>query len=314
MNATDGLVRLKSVELVCADADDSALAARPSLLNDLHEIVHELWQCRELLYQLTLRDLRVRYKQAAIGFGWALLMPTLIVLAGVVVKYAMAQMAGVRLETQGLAGIILKALPWGLFVGAVGFATNSLTSHLNLITKIYFPREVFPFACLLTQLVDTGLSSLVAAGLLIALQAVALSATLLWIVPLALLTVSLTAGACLLLSCANLFYRDVKHLVQVFLTFGIFFTPVFFDAENLGPLGSQLLMLNPLAPLLEGLRLAVLEQHNLLAAWQTTTAQGQVFVAWQPWYLLYSCLWAGPGTLAAWLLFHRLEFVYAEHI
>ena len=99
-------------------------------------------------------------------------MPTLIVLAGVVVKYAMAQMAGMRLDA-GSRGYRLKALPWGLFVGAVGFATNSLTSHLNLITKIYFPREVFPFACLLTQLVDTGLSSLVAAGLLILLHAVA---------------------------------------------------------------------------------------------------------------------------------------------
>ena len=124
----------------------------------------------------------------------------------------------------------------------------------------------------------------------------------------------LTAGACLFLSCANLFFRDVKYLVQVFLTFGIFFTPVFFDAENLGSTGSQLLMLNPLAPILEGLRLAVLEQHNLFEVGYAVSAQGQSFVAWQPWFLAYAVVWAVPGTLAAWVMFHRLEYVYAENI
>jgi ABC-type polysaccharide/polyol phosphate export permease len=313
MNAMDRLPRTSAAPTLAPD-DGLSSPPRESLGQTILEMVRELWQCRDLLLQMTLRDLRVRYKQALIGAGWALLLPSLIVLAGFVVKFAIAQVAGVPLELRTLAGVVVKALPWGLFVGAVGFATTSLTSNLNLVTKIYFPREVFPLACLLTQLVDTTLGSLVAAGLLLALQVITLTPALWWVLPLGLLAALLTAGACLFLSCANLFFRDVKYLVQVFLTFGIFFTPVFYDADNLGPYGSQILMLNPLAPLLEGLRLAVLQQHNLLEIAYATTAQGQSFVAWHPWYLLYASVWAVPGTLAAWVMFHRLEFVYAEHI
>jgi ABC-type polysaccharide/polyol phosphate export permease len=283
--------------------------AREPLWRTFREMVGELVRSRDLLWQMTLRDLRVRYKQALLGVGWALLMPCLIVAAGFVVRYAMAQMAGLPMQGRDFAAVALKALPWSLFVGAVGFATVSLTSNLNLVTKIYFPREVFPLASLLTQMIDSSIGSAAVAVLLLCLGSVQWTLALLWVLPLALLAVLLTAGACLFLSCANLFFRDVRYLVQVMLTFGVFFTPVFFDAENLGPIGSKLLMLNPLTPILEGLRLAVIEGHDLLEPW----SKGG-FVVWHPLYLLYSALWAVPGTLAAWLMFHKLEFVYAEHV
>jgi lipopolysaccharide transport system permease protein len=310
MNATDGLPKLACVSIVYADEP----VARPSLRHTLGEMIGELWQCRELLWQMTRRDLRVRYKQALLGAGWALLLPGLVVLAGLVLKLAMAQVAGASLSSRALAGIALKALPWGLFVGAAGFATTSLTNNLQLVTKIYFPREVFPLSCLLTQLADTGLGSIVAGGLLLLLGAVPLTPALAWLLPLALLTILLTAGACLFLSCANLFFRDVRHLAQLLLTFGIFFTPVFFDAADLGPTGCPLLMLNPLAVILEGLRLAALDGHNLLETYRLTSVAGAPFVAWHPWYLAYVGMWAGPVTLAAWLLFHHLEPSFAEHV
>src|SRR4051812_1600009 len=285
-----------------------------SLLSTFREMIGELVRSRDLLWQMTLRDLRIRYKQAALGVGWALLMPCLIVAAGFIVKYAMAQMAGLPMEGRSFASVALKALPWSLFVGAVGFATVSLASNLNLGTKIYFPREVFPLASLLTQMIDSSIGAAAVAVLLLCMGSIQWTAALLWVIPLALLAVLLTAGACLFLSCANLFFRDVRYLVQVMLTFGVFFTPVFYDAENLGPVGSRLVMLNPLTPLLEGLRLAVLEGHNLLEPWYATTARGELYLVWHPLHLLYTLAWAVPGTLAAWLLFHKLEFVYAEYI
>jgi lipopolysaccharide transport system permease protein len=303
---TQRLPRLRAVDIV--HAPDPAPARRG------WEMAAELWQARELLWQLTLRDVRVRYRQAILGATWALLMPALIVLAGVIVKSAIAHAGGAALDARGLAAVVLKALPWGLFVGAVGFATTSLTNNLHLVTRIYFPREVLPLSCLLTQLADTLLACAVAAVLIVALGAATLAATLLWVLPLTLLALSLTAGACLFLSCANLFYRDVRYLVQIMLTFGIFFTPVFFEAEQLGPIGCPLLMLNPLAPLVEGLRLAVLEQHHLVHVRHTLTAQGDLVVAWHPAYLALAFCWAVPGSLAAWALFHRLESVFAEHI
>ncbi len=122
-----------------------------------------------------------------------------------------------------------------------------------------------------------------------------------------------TAGLALLVSCANLFFRDVKYVVQVLLMFGIFFTPVFFEPEMFGALGARALMVNPLAPLLEGLRLSVVMDHNLL---DTLVVQGRhgVVLAWSPWYLVYSAACAIGVFLAGLLLFHRGESKFAEYV
>ena len=111
-----------------------------------------------------------------------------------------------------------------------------------------------------------------------------------------------------------IFLRDVKYLVQVALTFGIFFTPVFYDAGTAGPRFATALMLNPMAPFLEGLRLAVVEGHNLLYPLTVTTASGVPIMVWSPWYLLYG-FGAGVVLLAgSAVLFHRLEFLFAEYL
>jgi lipopolysaccharide transport system permease protein len=123
---------------------------KPSIRRDLREIfVDELWTYRGLAYELTRRDIRVRYKQTVMGFGWAVLMPMLIVLSGALVRYAMAYVSGHRLAMEELAGIAVKAIPWSFFVGSMGFATASLVGNANLMTKIYFPREMLPLAATL---------------------------------------------------------------------------------------------------------------------------------------------------------------------
>src|SRR4029078_9948944 len=126
-----------------------------------------------------------------------------------------------------------------------------------------FPREVLPLSATLAQTVDTLLGSVVVT-LLIGFLCVRVSPALLWVPVLALLLYFFPAGVALFLSCANLFFRDVKYIVQVLLTFGIFFTPVLFEPAMLGPTLGTLAMLNPLAPLLEGLRLSVVAGHDLL--------------------------------------------------
>lgn len=275
----------------------------------LREMVAELVQYRELLWQMILRDVRIRYKQAIMGFGWAVFMPLLIVGAGFLVKYAMAQMAGREVNPAELSGMTLKALGWAFFIGALGFATNSLTTNINLVTKIYFPREVFPLSAVLTQAFDSAVGSTVLGVLLLAFFGVGVSWQLLWVPVLVVLLILFTTAAALFLSCANVFFRDVKYLVQVVLTFGIFFTPVFYEPQFFGPKGCVAMMLNPLAPLLEGLRLAVIERHNLL---EPLWASGAL--AWHPGYLIYSAAWSIAGCFGAWYLFHKLEFVYAEYI
>lgn len=283
------------------------------MLRDFHDIAHDFWTYRDLLYQITLRDIRIRYKQAVMGFGWAIFMPALIVLAGLLIKLAMANFAGKPLQASDIASLMVKALPWSFFVGAIGFAAASLLANIALVTKVYLPREVFPVAATVAQAFDTSISSVV---LLIALPflGVQLSWSLLWVPVLALLLFLFTTGVGLFLSCANLFFRDVKYIVQVLLTFGIFFTPVLFDASMVGPTASRLIMLNPLSPFLEGMRLCVVEGHNLLMPLTQVGAHGQVFLAWSPWYLAYGLFCSVGGLLASALMFHRLEFVFAEYI
>ncbi|MGD0401066.1 MAG: ABC transporter permease [Syntrophobacteraceae bacterium] len=284
------------------------------VFSTFREMVQEVVEYRELLFQMTLRDVRIRYKQAVMGFGWAIFMPMMIVGAGLLIKMVMAQMSGGRLEAASAGSMMVKALPWSFFVGAIGFATNSLTSNSSLVSKIYFPREIFPLSATLAQMFDTAIGCIVLAVILFGFMKIGISIEILWILPLVLLLLMLTIGAGLLLSCANLFFRDVKYIVQVLITFGIFFTPVFYDGVNLGPAGCRILMLNPLAPIFEGLRLSVIDHHNLARSLVVAAASGQDVAVWQASYLLYSAIWAIVLFFGSWVIFHKLESIFAEYV
>lgn len=278
----------------------------------LRRIVRDVWEARELLQQLTLRDIRIRYKQAVMGFGWALFMPLLVLMAGMLVRYSMSQVAMGSAQLSQLSGLMIKALAWSFFVGAIGFATPSLVSNQNLVTKIYFPREVLPTASVLAQLFDSGIGALILLAIL-PFTGIAWGWTLAWAPLLVLLLVTFTMAASLFLSCANLFFRDVKYIVQVLLTFGIFATPVFLDAVMFGPVGAKLIMLNPLSPLLEGLRVSVVLGHDLTRELIVTNNRGVPVTIWSPLYLVYSSTWAVLGLVGSLLFFRRTSSSFAEY-
>ena len=127
----------------------------------------ELIQYRHLLFTLTWREIRIRYKETVMGFLWALFMPMLVVAAGLLVRKAFSVVSGKPLEYTELLSVMVKSLPWAFFAGSIRTASNSLLANSNLVTKIYFPREVFPFSSVLAQLFDLA----VAASLLIILVA-----------------------------------------------------------------------------------------------------------------------------------------------
>ena len=274
--------------------------------------LRDLLAHRDLLMQLAARDVRVRYKQAVMGFAWAILTPLLLVGAGTILRIAVATMAGAQLDPTDVGGIALKSFPWAFFAGAVGFAVQSITANISLVTKIYFPRAVLPLGVIAAHLFDLGIGVATLTVVLPFLGAT-WSPALLWVLPLLLLLVTFTAGAGVLLACANLFFRDVKYITQVLLTFGVFFTPVLFDAVAFGTRGARVLMLNPLAPILEGLRLAVMEGHNLLTPLVAATGAGAV-PAWEPWYLLYSVCWSFGLLAFAVALFQRTQYLFAEYV
>lgn len=266
-----------------------------------------LWRVRGLIGEFTLRDLRVRYRQAVLGVAWALLMPVLVVLAGLVLRIAVMG-GGEGVTPAAIGSIVAKAVPWAFFSGALGFATTSLTANAVLVGKIYFPREALPLAAVLAQCVDLAVGLAMTVVVLLA-GGVRFTLAVVQVLPLLLLLVLLTTGLSLVAACANLFFRDVRYLVQVMLTFGIFFTPIFYDATHLGTRGAGIVMLNPLSPLVEGIRLAMVEGHSLL---RPLLVDG--VLAWSPWMLAYATLWAVGSVVVAALLYARYELSFAEYL
>ena len=252
-------------------------------------------QYRELLFTLTSRDIKIRYKQSVMGFFWAVLMPILIIGSGLVVMLAFSTISGKAVNKSDVFSIAIKAVPWAFFVGAVRFATNSLIVNKELVTKVYFPREILPLAAVLANLFDLTVAGAVLA-LAFAILQIGFSIQLLWAPLLLGLLVMLTTGLGLLLSCANLFFRDVKYLVEVALTYGIFFTPVFYSASALGK-WRPLLLLNPLGPLFEGLtRTVILHQPPALG------------------WVAYSAACSTLCLAASWAIFKKLEASFAENV
>lgn len=287
-------------------------AERRSLFGELALAVREVAASHELIQQLVLRDIRVRYHQALMGFAWALFMPMFIVLAGTLIRIAMATVAGSSLEPHLIGATAVKGLIWAFFSGGLQQGTQSLLSNRALITKLYFPREVLPLSSVLAQSFDTAIGA-TAVAVLLPFVGLTLSPALLWVPVVAVLLFLLTLTAALVTSCANLFFRDVKYIVQVFLTFGIFLTPVFFEPAMLGPTLGPLMMLNPLSPLIEAMRLSVIEGHNLMLPLTETIRSGAQVIAWTPWYLVYSAAWAIGGLVVAMRIFRRSAVVFAEY-
>jgi lipopolysaccharide transport system permease protein len=260
------------------------------------ENLRELYRYRELLYMITYRDLKVRYKQSAMGLLWAILMPILIVTSGIMVRYLYSVAAHAQLQTADITGVAVKSLPWAFLVSSIRFGCNSLIlGNRDLVTKIYFPKEIFPLAAVLSSFFDFSIAS---AALCIFLFSVhtGWSFHLLWVPFLIVALLILCSGVGLLVAAASLFFRDVRYLVEVLLTFGIFFTPVFYDAQMLGNTGKWLL-LNPAAPILEGFAACVAHQQS--PQW--------------PW-LAYSLLVGLAALLGGYIFFKRLEPAFAECI
>jgi lipopolysaccharide transport system permease protein len=254
-----------------------------------------LLRYRELLYALTWRDIKIRYKQSVMGILWAIFMPMIIVMAGIVVRFAFAQVSGKPLDTAQIATVAVKAVAWAFFVSALRFGTNSLVANPNLVTKIYFPKMLFPMASVASSLFDFCIASATVTALLL-IVGTRLGVQLLWAPVLAAVLVVVVLGLAGLLAVANLFFRDVKYLVEIIVTFAIFFTPVFYDASLFGR-WEHVVMLNPVAPILEGFKSAVVMNRVPQLDWLAYSAVTGVV-------LLLATVWA----------FATLEPRFAENI
>jgi lipopolysaccharide transport system permease protein len=262
------------------------------LATDLKEMVHEQFEFRELLVQMTVRDLLLRYKQTVMGFGWAIFMPLVNTAVFSVIFTRVAPLdTGMPYPLFAYCGL----LAWNFSASSFRFAVLSLTSNANLVTKVYFPREIFPISAVVVSLVDFAVGSLVLVGLMIYYR-VPPSFALLALPIVVLVQLMFTIAVSLILAMANLFYRDVKYLFELVLTVWMFLTSVLYPVNFVGGRTGRLLQLNPMTPIIDAYRDVVLRGHLPTVAFTATAVASVLMLA------------------GAWLAFHRAEFQFAENI
>ena len=217
----------------------------------------ELWEYRELLYFLTWRDIKVRYKQTALGAAWAVIQPVFMM---VVFSLFFGHLANV--PSDGIPYPIFVycgLLPWQLFAHALTESSNSLVANERLITKVYFPRLAIPISAVLAGLVDFAIAFAVLVGLMIFYGITPNAAVL--ALPLFIILAVLTAfGVGLWLSALNVQYRDVRYTLTFLVQFWLFATPVAYPSSIVPERWRGLLGLNPMAGVVEGFRWALLDK------------------------------------------------------
>ncbi len=213
----------------------------------------ELWQNRELLYFFVWRDIKIRYKQTAIGAGWAVLQPLMTMLVFTLFFGKLA-----HIPSDGLPYPIFyysALLPWMYFAAAVQNATNTIVENQRVITKVYFPRLALPIAATLSGLVDFGVSFILFAGLMLYYR-MPFTWNLLLLPVFALFAVLTALGVGLWLSALNAIYRDVRYVVPFLVQFWLFASPVAYPSSLVPAKWRWAYGLNPMAGVIEGFRWA----------------------------------------------------------
>lgn len=214
-----------------------------------------LSQYRDLLIALSIHRLKVRYKQSALGVAWAVVQPLALMLIYTLVFsfFAKVKTPGVPYPVFSYAAL----LPWTFFSTGLTNATNSLVSNNQLVTKVYFPREILPLSYIIAALADLAIASVIMVGLM-AYYHVALTSSAVWIVPVALvLTLFLTAIS-LVFSALQVRFRDIAMGMPLLLQLWMFASPVVYPLEQVPARFRDLYVLNPMVGVIQNFRAAVL--------------------------------------------------------
>lgn len=269
------------------------------------EMFVEVTRYRGLLGMLAWRDIRVRYKQSLLGFSWAFLMP----LIQAVVLFTIFSFGPVRiddprkiLDMPYFLFVLIGVVAWGLFANSINSSIDSLTRNSRLVTKIYFPREVFPLAAVTSALVDFAIASaalLLPVYLYFAMKGkVEITPMLLMLPVIFFIQVLLVTGIALVLSMANLFFRDVKYIMTVVLQLWFFATNVIYPLSFENHKGLKwLTTANPMIAIIDAYR-------HILKGIPITNVAGLVVAA-----AIASLLF-----FFGWIAFHKAEFKFAEYV
>jgi lipopolysaccharide transport system permease protein len=254
----------------------------------------ELWAYRELLYFLIWRDMKVRYKQTALGVGWAIIQPmfTMIVFSVFFGRLGKIPSDGIPYPIFSFAALV----PWTFFAQGLGQASNSLVGSANLIKKVYFPRLAVPIASVTSGIIDFSIAFAMLLGMML-YYGILPTLNVIWLPCLLLLTLMTSLGVSLWLSALNVQFRDVRHVLPFLTQLWFFATPIAYPSSLLSEPWRTLYSLNPMVGVVEGFRWALLG---------TETAPGLM--------LIVSSLTALALLVGGAYYFRRLEKTFADVI
>lgn len=252
----------------------------------------ELWEYRELLYFLAWRDIKVRYKEAALGASWAILQPllTMLIFSLFFGRLAKVPSDGIPYPLFSFTALV----PWTFFVMAVQQSSNSVVGSANLISKVYFPRLAIPVATVLAAMVDFGISFVVLLGMMIYYRRMP-TVHALYVPFFVLLAFLASLGVGLWLSALNVKYRDIRYVVPFLLQFWMFASPIVYPTSMLPARWRTLYALNPMVGVVDGMRWSLLG---------TNTAPGPVIAV----SALTTLLFALGGAM----YFRKMENRFAD--
>jgi len=238
----------------------SDLQDRESAGSMTFEWLAEFWHYRELLYFLAWREIKVRYKQAALGAAWAIIQP---LFSMIVFTLFFGRLAGVPSDGIPYPLFSFCALvPWTYFAGTLSLAGNSLVTNANLVTKVYFPRVLLPAATVLSGMLDFLIGSIFLVAMMIYYHA--RPGWQLLLVPLFVLNMMLLAlGISLLLAAINVRYRDVKYALPFIIQIWLFVTPIIYPVTFLPAKYQKILAFNPMAGIVEGMRACLFSARSM---------------------------------------------------
>jgi lipopolysaccharide transport system permease protein len=254
--------------------------------------LNELWHYRELLYFLTWRDIKVRYKQTVLGAAWAIIQPffTMVVFSLFFGRLAKIPSDGIPYPIFAYAALV----PWTFFASGLNQSANSLVGDANLIKKVYFPRLAIPISSVISGGLDFVLAFIVLLGMML-FYGIYPTIHVIWLPFLLLLTLTTSLGVGLWLSAMNVQFRDVRYTVPFLTQFWLFATPIAYPSSLLSEPWRTLYGINPMVGVVEGFRWALLG---------TDTAPGPI--------ILVSSLVALALLVSGCFFFRRMEKTFAD--
>jgi len=222
------------------------------------KLIHNIelfWNCRELMWNLANREITQRYKQSVLGYAWVILNPLfqLIVMSFVFDIVLKVPSLGVPF----ILFLSAALLPWNLFTQSLSSASNALVGNSNLITKIYFPREILVYSTIIAKIVDFGYSCIVLLFFLVIFR-IPITPYYIWLPLIFVIQLFLIAGIALLVAALNLFYRDIQYLLNLILLLWMYVTPIMYPIEIIPAKYRFIMSLNPMAVIVNAYRQVLL--------------------------------------------------------